>query len=607
MDGSRYRSGRTRRLWLSGAVTSVLALVALLFVNAAGATLSGSSFDTTNGSLTDTSLHDWNPPGSPAGNVGPLQAITCPATAPGAGTNCGLDLTGSSSDDSFSMGPKEDDAAPAVGTGSIPPNKDDLSRFYVNQEKAGGNDYLYLAWERTNTLGSAHLDFEFNQSNTASANGVTKLRTAGDMLVTFDFGGSGVPTLSLSRWVTSGAASQCEVPADGVPCWGALVNLTTGGFADGSVNSADVLDNNPPGNPRTLSGSTSKNGSISSTFGEAGINLTGAGVFSQNVCQHFGAADLKSRSSGQSFTSTLKDFIAPIPVNISNCGEIKIIKHTDPRGVNQNFSFTSNIPDPVGASTTPSCTSDTTPSAFTLNDSAGVDNSTNTEDCVNVPAGSYNVTEGGPPANFALESLTCTATGGSSGAQDSVNPAKANITLVPDSVVTCVYVNKQQLGAIKITKTSSKGQHPGLDGAVFTISSGGAPIAGSPFTTSGGGVICVDHLPFGTYSVQETAAPTGYSIDDSTAHNVVVNANATCGSGTEATFAATDTPLSQITVTFHSKAGVGVTTATIQCTGTPALPGGNDTTTQPLPDNTTGRLLDNLVPGTYSCTVVIDP
>ncbi len=224
MDGSRYRSGRTRRLWLSGAVTSVLALVALLFVNAAGATLSGSSFDTTNGSLTDTSLHDWNPPGSPAGNVGPLQAITCPATAPGAGTNCGLDLTGSSSDDSFSMGPKEDDAAPAVGTGSIPPNKDDLSRFYVNQEKAGGNDYLYLAWERTNTLGSAHLDFEFNQSNTASANGVTKLRTAGDMLVTFDFGGSGVPTLSLSRWVTSGAATQCEVPADGVPCWGALVN-----------------------------------------------------------------------------------------------------------------------------------------------------------------------------------------------------------------------------------------------------------------------------------------------------------------------------------------------------------------------------------------------
>ena len=29
--------------------------------------------------------------------------------------------------------------------------------------------------------------------------------------------------------------------------------------------------------------------------------------------------------------------MAPVPVNISNCGEMKIIKHTDPGGINQNF------------------------------------------------------------------------------------------------------------------------------------------------------------------------------------------------------------------------------------------------------------------------------
>ncbi|HEX6712819.1 MAG TPA: SpaA isopeptide-forming pilin-related protein [Thermoleophilaceae bacterium] len=311
--------------------TSLAGLAAFIIASAA-ATLPGSSFNTTNGDLTDLALHDWNPAGAPVGNVGPLQTITCPSSPPGAGTNCGLDRTGSALDDSFAQGPKEDDPAPSVGTGSIPPNKDDLSRFYVNQEKAGGNDYLYLAWERTNTLGSAHMDFEFNQSSTLSANGVTKVRTAGDMLITFDFGGSGVPALSLSKWVTSGPASQCEA-SNNLPCWSALQTL--GAFADASVNNHDVTDNNPPASPRTLPGSVSSNGTVSSTFGEAGINLTAAGVFPPNVCAHFGAASLKSRSSGSSFTSTLKDFIAPIPVNISNCGGLEVQKYID---INENAS-----------------------------------------------------------------------------------------------------------------------------------------------------------------------------------------------------------------------------------------------------------------------------
>jgi len=60
---------------------------------------------------------------------------------------------------------------------------------------------------------------------------------------------------------------------------------------------------------------------------------------------------------------------------------------------------------------------------------------------------------------------------------------------------------------------------------------------------------------------------------------------------------ATDTPLSQITVSFHSKVA-GATTATIQCTG--------DASPQNLPDGSP-RTLDDLVPGTYTCTVVIDP
>lgn len=595
----------TRRSWsIIGAVVMVAA-ASILIVGAADATLAGSSFNTTNGSLTSTTLHDWNPAGSPAGNIGPIDPISCPAL--GAGTNCGVDRTNSSLDDSFAKGPKEDDLAPAVGAGSIPPNKDDLSRFYINQEKAGGNDYLYLAWERTNTLGSAHMDFEFNQSSTNSTNGVTKVRSEGDMLVTFDFGGSGVPTLSLSRWLTAGnghTSSDCEVPSDGIPCWSALEDLTTAGVADGSVNNANVIDNNPPGAPRTLAGSVSNNGSVSSTFGEAGINLTAAGVFNAQICQHFGAASLKSRSSGQSFTSTLKDFIAPIPVNISNCGTINIIKHTDPRGVNQNFSYTSNI-----AGSNLDCTTDTTPATFTLNDTGNTtgDSAGNTESCANVPAGSYTVTEGADPANFTLESLTCTADPNSSGSQDGTNDHQANITLAADETVTCTFVNQQQLGAIKISKNSSKGAGAALAGAKFSITKGGTAISGSPFTTGADGTVCVDGLGFGDYVVTETAAPTGYGIDDTTSHTVTVDNNATCTDnpfGGE-TIGFTDTPLTDLLVKATGEAApAGTTKSQITCTDSSSANIGNSPTLNTDPATMTAN---GLKPGTYTCTIVIDP
>jgi hypothetical protein len=189
---------------LAGAGTFVL-LVALAIPSMA--TLSGgSTFESGDGDLapntsTPPAPHDWN---------SPVETITCPSTIPGTGTNCGLDLVKNQGDNALGQGAKEDDPAPTVVFGSIPPSKDDLSRFYVNQEHAGGNDFLYLAWERSNLLGSAHMDFEFNQDATLSANGVTPVRTAGDLLIDFDFGGSGVPVLQKHTWITSGnPATDC--------------------------------------------------------------------------------------------------------------------------------------------------------------------------------------------------------------------------------------------------------------------------------------------------------------------------------------------------------------------------------------------------------------
>ena len=148
-------------------------------------------------------------------------------------------IQGTTADTSFNGGVKQDNNCARVGTGK-PPNKDDLKRIYLaSKTGSNGHTYLDLAWARipqNTTSASAHVGFEFNQGTTACPAGSDGLvqRTAGDMLIVYDFeGGSGAPVLTLRRWVTSGA---CEVGSNTPPCWGDAKNLTAGGFAEGKVN-----------------------------------------------------------------------------------------------------------------------------------------------------------------------------------------------------------------------------------------------------------------------------------------------------------------------------------------------------------------------------------
>lgn len=410
MAAFNFHRRKTRRWWYAGVTLVAAAFFSVFFVVGASATLTtgGGTFDTSNGTLTSTTFNDWNPAGKPTGNVGPVQTITCPTSAPGSvqDGNCALDLVGSTSDNSLGQGTKEDDVSPTVVSGSIPPNKDDLSRFYINQQLATqdgssgtgtnaisfhkGDNLLYLAWERSNLLGSAHMDFELNQDSVGispTTKGTVDInRTPGDVLIDFDFGGSGQPVLQWHKWLTTanaptGVASADCAASTTFPCWGVAKDIGAAGEA--SVNGAAVNDYNAPVPTcqtapcsNTLQGTTTldKNGNpktVSSTFGEAGIDLQASGIFSSFQCTRFGDAWLKSRSSGNSFTSELKDFIAPLPIDISNCGEIRIIKNTDPRNVNKDFSYSTNVPsggatNAAAFSTTPTSTGTTT--GFALND-----------------------------------------------------------------------------------------------------------------------------------------------------------------------------------------------------------------------------------------------
>src|SRR5215831_5826802 len=181
--------------------------------------------------------------------------------------NAGFDLTSGSGDNSFGQGTKEDNPNVTVVSGSIPPNKSDLTRFYEASEiGSNSHNFLYLAWERSNVLGSANMDFEINQAATpglGTPGAHTINRTAGDLLVTYDFtNGGGRPTLGLLFWLTAAAGnttSQC-FSSNSLPCWGKQETLNSTNSI-GAVNNLDtVSDPIAPNAPRSLS---------ALTFGEA--------------------------------------------------------------------------------------------------------------------------------------------------------------------------------------------------------------------------------------------------------------------------------------------------------------------------------------------------
>lgn len=520
------------------------------------------------------------------------------------------DAQATTSDNGFVGGTKQDNNCAGV-RGTKSPNKDDVKRAYLATKVINGDTFLNLAWIRipqNTTSASAHIGFEFNQGTTACTGsaGTAGLvnRVAGDLLIVYDFEGSSTdnPTITLRKWVTSG---PCEVGSNSPPCWGPATDLTAAGFAEAKVNTSDVgpvTDTIAPSN-ETLG---------NNEFGEAGINLSDAlpDVFGPGACNSFGKAEVVSRSSGNSAQAAMEDLVGPVNFSLSNCGKITIIKQTVPRGLNQNFGFTSDI-----AGTQLSCTTDTTPSSFTLNDNGNTgktagstdpaqNSAGNTETCTNVPVGTYTVTEGANPAGFALTGVSC-----NTGGTGSVADRKATITIAAGSDVTCLFTNTQQLGAIKILKTSSKASADPLAGATFSITKGGTAIPGSPFTTGADGTICVDNLAFGDYVVTETAAPNGYAIDTTAGQTVTVDNNAKCSDnpyvGESKTF--TDTPLTDVLAKTKSQA-TGGTKSRVTCVDSSNQNIGDS----PQPSASTFAdpaqvTANGLKPGTYTCTIVIDP
>src|SRR5215212_3067140 len=119
----RARHRRGGRWWLIGTTGVLAAVFAVFFVAASGANLAGTTFEGNDGNLVVNTAGntDWaNAPSRVRGD----------------------DLASGGSDNSFGQGSKEDDANVTVVTGSIPPQKSDLTRFYVGSEFVNSSNYL---------------------------------------------------------------------------------------------------------------------------------------------------------------------------------------------------------------------------------------------------------------------------------------------------------------------------------------------------------------------------------------------------------------------------------------------------------------------------------
>ena len=177
------------------------------------------------------------------------------------------------------------------------------------------------------------------------------------------------------------------------------------------------------------------------TFGEATVNLDA--IFDPNSCESFGSAYLKSRSS-DSFTAALKDFIAPEPISLSNCGRVIIRKVTDPSPdpTGTSFDFTSDMAvDPTSPSPDPS--------AFALSDGDSID-------FMDVLAGSYTVTETDPSAaGFTLTDIDCSAS--TTAVATDTGAGTASFTVASGDTVDCTYTNTLQRGSITVVKNTVGG------------------------------------------------------------------------------------------------------------------------------------------------------
>jgi uncharacterized repeat protein (TIGR01451 family)/LPXTG-motif cell wall-anchored protein len=379
-------------------------------------------------------------------------ADASPTSDVAAGASAMTDPTATSDTTNYGGGSTDDDICPTVATGTAP-NASDLDAFYFGAETNASGVFVYLAWHRMSTSGTTTLDFELNQSSeTAPGCGSHQpARTAGDLLVTYDFTGSGgAVTLSRRTWVGTSAAGA----------WSAATTLTS--HAEGSVNATG-------------------------DFGEMVINATGSGLLPSGTCTSFAGAFAKSRAS-VTFNSQIKDFTARATRTVSNCGSVPISKTDDASPANPlggaMFGLYTDVANAPGVAVTG-------------------------KTCTTAAAGTCTITDVLPGTYWIVETSVPTGHSGPAVAQQVTVAASGN---TPPG--TFAFVNPRLPASVMVRKKNDAGAAlSGATFALFTDNGGaaGTAVTGKTCTTIAAGTCTISNiLPAGTYWLRETVTPAGH-------------------------------------------------------------------------------------------------
>jgi hypothetical protein len=213
-------------------------------------------------------------------------------------------------------------------SGSVPNSKDDLTNVYATAIKDGTHNVFYFGFDRANTNGSSHFDFEFvkapmglqatgTDSSGCPSGHFTGSRTVGDILLSMNFENGGT------------------VGIEDVRLWDGDSYESVGGSLAGKVGLFANGGNIACGDWRCRDASGATITQLpANAFLEGYIDATAIGV---SGC--FSTFNAKSRSS-HSYTSELKDFALG---NFNTCdANISIT----PNGVNEvgdSHTFTGHV------------------------------------------------------------------------------------------------------------------------------------------------------------------------------------------------------------------------------------------------------------------------
>ena len=221
-----------------------------------------------------------------------------------------VDATGGA-DNVFGSGSKEEQPGDWDLIAGTANDKTDIRTLWVSPQALADASFLRLAFWRSGGEGNAFFSFELNQSGASWENGndAVPCRTNGDLLLSYEIGNTGAAVqLKIYVWAGGGGPAGCPDGAAGNWTNGTTVAAPDG---EGAINNTGSLANTLPNADPTLD---------TSTFGEAAVDLGAlakqAGI--TRPCEFFRSLQAHSRSS-ESFTSDMKDFVAPTPINVAAC------------------------------------------------------------------------------------------------------------------------------------------------------------------------------------------------------------------------------------------------------------------------------------------------